>query len=82
MGSDTPPENIACEHSLLCLLQMQVKALSCQEEAICEHDPETQLSSGGQSSFNSQRGAKLICGQMNNNLKFSLESMYAAYSRL
>ena len=29
--------------------QMQVKAVSCKEEAICEHDPEMLLSSVGQS---------------------------------
>ena len=40
MGSETLPEIIVCEHSP----QMQVKTLSCKEEAICEHDPRTELS--------------------------------------
>jgi len=51
MGSGTPPEIIVCEHSSLCHPQIQVKALTCQEEAICEHDPETLPSSLDQSSF-------------------------------
>ena len=33
-------ENIVGVQSWLCLPQMQVTALSCREEAICEHDPE------------------------------------------
>ena len=41
MGSGTLPEIIVCEHSSLCHPQMQVKAPSGREEAICEHDPET-----------------------------------------
>ena len=49
MGSGTLLEVIVCEHSSLCHQQMQVKALSCTEEAIREHDPETQLYSLGQS---------------------------------
>jgi len=36
--------------------KMQVKALSCKEEAIYEHNPEIQLSSVGQSSFRMDRG--------------------------
>jgi len=36
-------EIIVHEHSSLCHPQMHVKALSCKEEAICEHDPETML---------------------------------------
>lgn len=35
---------------------MQVKALSCSEEALCEHDPETLLSPLGQSLFKMYRG--------------------------
>jgi len=37
----TLPKMIDREQSLKCHPQMQVKALSCKEEAICEHDPET-----------------------------------------
>uniref|UniRef100_A0A8C4T9N4 Uncharacterized protein n=1 Tax=Erpetoichthys calabaricus TaxID=27687 RepID=A0A8C4T9N4_ERPCA len=41
----------AKEHNSPCHPQMQVKALSCKEEAICEHDLKTSLSSLGQSSL-------------------------------
>lgn len=40
-GSATFPEITVCEHRS----QIQVKALSCKEEAICEHVPEIPLSS-------------------------------------
>ena len=43
-------EIIVYEH-MPCHQQMQVKALWCEEEAICEHDPETLPSSLGQSLF-------------------------------
>lgn len=44
-----------CEHSSPCHLKMQVKAPSCKEEGISEHDAETLPSSLGQSSF------KMVC---------------------
>ena len=53
----------------------QIKALSCKEEAICEHDPETPSSSLGQSSF------KMDWGKVENESKF-LETMDAASSGL
>jgi len=51
MSSGTLPEIIVREHSSLCHPQMQVKALSCKEEAVYEHGPETPPSSLGQNSF-------------------------------
>lgn len=36
-GLRNTPEIIVCEHTSLCYPQMQVKALLCKEEAICEH---------------------------------------------
>ena len=38
MSSETLPEITVCEHSSSFHPQMQVKALSCKEEDICEHD--------------------------------------------
>jgi len=40
MGSGTLSEIIVCEHSSLRHPEMQVKALSCKEEDMCEHDPD------------------------------------------
>lgn len=51
MGSGRLPEIISCENSLLFNPQIQVKVLSCIEEAICEYSPETLPSSLGQSAF-------------------------------
>jgi len=45
--SRTLPEIIVSERSSLCHPQMEVKALSCRGEAICEHDPEALLASTG-----------------------------------
>ena len=45
MGSGTLPEIIVHEHSSPNHPQMQDKALSCKEEAVFEHDPETLTSS-------------------------------------
>ena len=56
---------------------MQVKAVSCKEEIIYEQDPETPLASLSQSSDGLRENAKLFCGQMNQNLKFLLETMEA-----
>uniref|UniRef100_A0A8C9REE1 Tc1-like transposase DDE domain-containing protein n=1 Tax=Scleropages formosus TaxID=113540 RepID=A0A8C9REE1_SCLFO len=41
--AQTPPEIIVCEHGSPCHPQMQVKALLCKEEAICEHDPDNTI---------------------------------------
>ena len=60
MCSGTLPEITVCGHISLCSPQMQVKAVSCKE-AICEHHPETQLSSQGQSSFRMVWGKIKIC---------------------
>lgn len=49
MGTGTPLEIIVCKHSSPTHPQLQVKPLSCKEDAICEHDPEILLSSLGQS---------------------------------
>lgn len=46
-GSERRPEIMACEHSLLCNLQMQGQSVSCKEEATCERDPEMPWSSRG-----------------------------------
>lgn len=43
LWAGTPPEINICEHSALYHPQQQVKALSCKEETICEHDPGTSL---------------------------------------
>lgn len=51
MGSETPPEITVCEHSSLYHSPMQVKVLSCKEEAICEHDPDVAPSSLSQNSI-------------------------------
>ena len=69
-----------CEHSLPCNPQLQVEAVSCKEETICEHDPETSPSSLGQRSFQMDRGKmeKLFCGQMNQNVTLFLETTDAA----
>jgi len=40
MGPGTLPEIIDCEHSSPCHPQMQVKALTCTQEATREQDPE------------------------------------------
>ena len=50
MDSGTLPEITVHEHSLLCNPQMPITAVLREEEATCEHDPETLLSSLDQSS--------------------------------
>jgi len=40
MGSGRRPEIIISEHSSLRYPQIQVKVLSCKDEAICKHDSE------------------------------------------
>lgn len=63
----TLPEVTACGHSSLCHPQMQVKALSGRE-AICERDPETLLSSLGQSSFKMDSGQADNCSEVRYNI--------------
>ena len=58
---------------------MQVKAL--KKEAICEHDPETLLSSLDQS-FEMDRGKVQHCSVVNQNLKLFWEVMNAESSGL
>lgn len=59
MASGTLPETIVWEHNPLCSPQLQVKAVLCTE-AVCEHDPETQLPPLGQRSFNLNQILKFI----------------------
>lgn len=66
-SSGTLPLVTACGHSSLCHPQMQVKALSCRE-AICEHDPETLLSSLGQRSFKMGSDQAENCSEVSLNI--------------
>ncbi len=51
MGSGILPETTVGKNNMPCNLQMPTKALSCKNEAICEHGPEAQLCPVGQGSF-------------------------------
>ena len=68
--------NSMSKHILPCNPQMQVKAVTCKEEPICEHYPEMQPSSLDQSSVKMEReeNGKLFCGQMNQNWTFFMET--------
>ena len=63
---------------------MQVKALTCKEEATCEHDPESLLSSLGQRSFKVDLGKVENSSEVREiqNLNFSLVIMDAASAQL
>ena len=59
MGSGTLSEMTVCQHSANA--QILIKALSCKEDAMCEHDPETLSSSLDRSSFKMYRGKVENC---------------------
>lgn len=71
-------------HCSPCRPQMQVRALSCKEEAIWEHGSETPPSSQLQRSFKMVWGKveELFCDQNNLYLKVLLENMNPASSRI
>ncbi len=51
MGPGILPETTVCKHNPPCHLQMPTKALSCKNEAICEHGSETPPCPLGQGSL-------------------------------
>ncbi len=51
MGPGILPETTVGKHNPLCHLQMPTKALSCKNEAKCEHGPEAPSCPVGQGSF-------------------------------
>lgn len=61
MGSGKLPETAIYEYSSQWHPQMQVEALSCKEEAVCEHDPETPPPPAGQNSFKTDWGKVENC---------------------
>ena len=77
MCSGTLSEITVCENSSPCHPQMQVKALSCKDDAICKYNPETLLSSLG---LRLKQSGNLFCGQTHWNFKLFLKIMDAAFS--
>ncbi len=84
MGPRILPETTVGKHNPPFHLQMQTKALSCKNEAICEHCPEAPSCPVGQGSFKMDcfKVGKVFYGQTSPNLTFLLEIMDAVLSGL
>ncbi len=85
MGPGILPETTVGKHNFPCHLQMPTKALSCKNEAICEHGPEALSCPVGQGSFKMDCFKVEKCSMVRHlspNLTFLLEITDAVFSGL